>query len=401
MSMATIRPRSGKLFVDFRYRNIRCREQTIFDDTPANQKKLQVIIDKMEAEITLGIFDYGAYFPKSPKAAEMAQLKDRIDAVSSKVPKFAEFSSLWFSERQIEWRNSYIRKMQITLRKYLLPFFGVKPMNLIVKADLLAFRASLAKVTHGNNQENLSVSRINQIMIPLRMILQEASERYAFESPYKNIKNLKEVKPDVMPFTLDEVWKILNNVREDFRIYYLVRFFTGMRTSEIDGLRWKNVDLSRREILVREALVEGELGETKTIGSNREIQMSQLVYEALAKQHQITAPKSEFVFCSRNGDPLGYRNVNRRVWHPTLMLLGIKARRAYQTRHTAATFWLAAGENPEWIAKQLGHSTTEMLFSVYSRYVPDITRKDGSAFEVLIEQSKRNSEGESDKGAEA
>ena len=266
-------------------------------------------------------------------------------------------------------------------------------INTIEKADLLAFRASLAKVKYGKNQESLSVARINQIMIPLRMILKEASERYRFETPFKNINNLKESKTDVMPFTLDEIWKILNNVREDFRIYYLVRFFTGMRTSEIDGLKWKNVDLNRREIKVREALVDGEMGDIKTRGSNREIHMSQLVYDALMKHHAVTGAKSEYVFCNRDGDPLEYRNVNRRVWHPTLYLLGIPARRAYQTRHTAATLWLAAGENPEWIARQLGHSTTEMLFRVYSRYVPDITRKDGSAFELLLEQSKPKTEG--------
>jgi integrase len=45
---------------------------------------------------------------------------------------------------------------------------------------------------------------------------------------------------------------------------------------------------------------------------------------------------------------------------------------------------LGAGENPEWIAMQLGHSTTEMLFRVYSRYVPNLTRRDGSAFERLL-----------------
>jgi integrase len=59
-------------------------------------------------------------------------------------------------------------------------------------------------------------------------------------------------------------------------------------------------------------------------------------------------------------------------------------RRPYQTRHTAATLWLASGENPQWIARQLGHSSTEMLFSVYSRFVPNLTRKDGSAFERLL-----------------
>ncbi|HOI66111.1 MAG TPA: site-specific integrase, partial [Thiomonas arsenitoxydans] len=46
--------------------------------------------------------------------------------------------------------------------------------------------------------------------------------------------------------------------------------------------------------------------------------------------------------------------------------------------------WLAAGENPEWIARQMGHTSTEMLFKVYSRYVPNLTRRDGSAFERLL-----------------
>ena len=64
-----------------------------------------------------------------------------------------------------------------------------------------------------------------------------------------------------------------------------------------------------------------------------------------------------------------------------LTLLGLKPRRAYQTRHTAATLWLSAGENPEWIARQLGHSTTEMLFRVYSRYIPNVTR---AAMAVLL-----------------
>ncbi len=391
--MAVIRARSGKLSVDFYYMGMRCREMTFLLDTPANQKKLKKIVETMEAEITLGTFDYSKYFPKSPRAVEMTQLRSRAQSLATNVPTFSEFARVWLAEKEIEWRTSYRRKVHTTVNNYLRPEFGFKVINTIEKADLLAFRASLAKVKYGKNQESLSVTRINQIMIPLRMILKEASERYGFETPFKNINNLKESKTDVMPFTLDEVWKILDNVREDFRIYYLVRFFTGMRTSEIDGLKWKNVDFSRREIKVREALVDGEMGDTKTRGSNREIHMSQLVYDALMKQYTVTGTKSEYVFCNRDGDPLEYRNVNRRVWHPTLYLLNIPARRAYQTRHTAATLWLAAGENPEWIARQLGHSTTEMLFRVYSRYVPDITRRDGSAFELLLQQSKPKTEG--------
>jgi integrase len=112
--------------------------------------------------------------------------------------------------------------------------------------------------------------------------------------------------------------------------------------------------------------------------------MSHLVYDALKAQHRATGDKSVFVFCNRDGNPLEHKNVTNRVWYPLLRHLGLKERRPYQCRHTAATLWLAAGESPQWIAMQLGHTTTEMLFRVYARFVPNLTRKDGSAFERLL-----------------
>lgn len=394
--MASIRPRRGKLFVDFRYMNMRCRETTNLTDTPANRKKLAKIIEKMEAEITLGIFDYAAYFPKSERAQEMTALADRAEACISRNPTFRQFVDIWYEEKKIEWRPSYRQKTQIILDKYLLPEFGGKAVHAIKKPDLLTFRSSLAKVRYGKDgQSSLSVARINQIMILLRMILEEASDRHEFEMPYKNIKNLKQARPDVNPFTLAEVWLFLKHVRADYRPYYTIRFFTGMRTSEIDGLKWDCINFDRREISIREALVNGEMGPTKTLGSQRDIAISQLVYGALLEQKARTFGKSEFVFCNSQGNPMEYRNVNRRVWKPTLALLGLKHRRAYQTRHTAATLWLAAGENPEWIARQMGHSSTEMLFRVYSRYVPDITRQDGSAMDNLLLASKEKLTGAS------
>ena len=387
--MASIRSRRGKLFVDFRYLNMRCRETTNLTDTQANRKKLAKIIEKMEAEITLGIFDYAAYFPKSERAQEMTALADRAEACISRNPTFEQFVDIWYEEKKIEWRPSYRQKIQIILDKYLLPEFGGKAVHAIKKSDLLTFRSSLAKVRYGKDgQSSLSVARINQIMILLRMILEEASDRHEFEMPYKNIKNLKQTRPDVNPFTLSEVWLFLKHVRADYKPYYTIRFFTGMRTSEIDGLKWDCINFDRREISIREALVNGEMGPTKTLGSQRDIAISQLVYDALLEQKARTYGKSEFVFCNSQGNPMEYRNVNRRVWKPTLALLGLKHRRAYQTRHTAATLWLAAGENPEWIARQMGHSSTEMLFRVYSRYVPDITRQDGSAMDNLLLASK-------------
>ena len=384
--MATIRERSGKLIADFRYMGIRCRETTNLEDNAYNRRILKKRLEQLQAEITLGSFEYEKYFPKSKRVEEFKEKRSQQIAVQTKVPLFKEFTELWFKQKQIEWRDSYQQKVSIVIKNYLIPAFGNQVLSKIKKSDLLNFRASLAKVTHGKDQTSLKASRINQIMTPLRMILNDAAERYDFESPYKNINNLKESKIEVTPFSLEEVHKILTAVREDFRPYYTIRFFTGMRTSEIDGLQWKNIDLQRREIHIREALVNGVLGGTKTYGSDRTIQMNDRVYQAFLQQKSLNNGKSDFVFCNRDGGPLDYRLVNKRVWHPILRFLGLTPRRAYQTRHTAATLWLAAGENPEWVARQLGHSTTEMLFRVYSRYIPNVTRRDGSAFEAMLER---------------
>ncbi|MFC2973241.1 Arm DNA-binding domain-containing protein [Azotobacter bryophylli] len=380
MGKVVARKETGRLFFDFRYLGKRCREQTALPDTPANRKKLEKILERIEAEITLGTFDYGKYFPQSDRVHEFGLLQAGFAV--TKTPQFKDFAELWLEEKRMEWRETHSRTVRLTLDKYLLPEFGRQEVSAITKADVLAFRSTLGKVS-GQKGKTLSATRINHIMTPLRMILNEAADRFEFTSPYLNIKSLKVPKTDVEPFTLQEVVQILGAVREDFRPYYQVRFFTGMRTAEIDGLQWKYVDFERRQILIRETWVGGKLDYTKNDGSQREIEMSEPVYQALLEQRKRTG-SGQFVFGTREGTPYEYRNISNRVWYPLLRHLGLRERRPYQSRHTAATLWLAAGENPEWIARQMGHTTTEMLFRVYSRYVPNLTRRDGSAFNNLI-----------------
>lgn len=406
--MASIRvlPETGKLFFDFRYGGKRCREYTTLADSPANRKRAQKLLDRIEFEIQSGTFDYARYFPNSrmlarlglvsgtgafvagqaaPVAAHsqpVAPLAATQTAVSR--PLFRTFAEDWQVENTVAWRRSYQRTVGDIVRKHLLPPFGERDVGSLSREELLKFRSELAKVP-GRKKETLSPRRINAIMNVVSLILNEASDRYKFTSPYYNIKPLRIPKSDVEPFTLDEVRRILDTVREDFRDYYLVRFFTGMRTGEVDGLKWQWIDLERRLILVRETIVQGMEGEdTKTVESNRDIQMSHQVFEALTRQKARTAKLKGYVFCNREGQPLDHNNVTKRVWYPLLRHLDLKPRRPYQTRHTAATLWLAAGENPEWIARQMGHTSTEMLFKVYSRYVPNLTRRDGSAFERLL-----------------
>ncbi|HCF7642453.1 TPA: DUF3596 domain-containing protein, partial [Pseudomonas aeruginosa] len=216
--MGKVRARADneKLFFDFTYLDKRCREQTTLPDTPANRKKLEKILERIEAEITLGSFDYATYFPQSSKVQEFARLQ--AGCAILKTPPFRDFAERWFDEKRVEWRDTHTTTVRRTLDKYLLPTFGRQEVSAITKAEILSFRSALGKVP-GLKGQALSATRINHIMTPLRMILSEAADRFEFTSPYLNIKSLKVPKTDVEPFTLDEVLQILSAVREDFRSY--------------------------------------------------------------------------------------------------------------------------------------------------------------------------------------
>ena len=79
------------------------------------------------------------------------------------------------------------------------------------------------------------------------------------------------------------------------RDFYEFAFWTGLRTGEQIGLRWKNVDLERNVIFVRESIVKGREAGTKTVGSNRTHELSEQSLKVLKRIKRYgNAP--EFVF---------------------------------------------------------------------------------------------------------
>ncbi|TWX70426.1 site-specific integrase [Colwellia sp. C1TZA3] len=388
MARLSSRKDTNNLYFDFTYQGKRCREKTNLSDTKINRRRMQKKLDKMNAELLTKRFDYLAHFPASKIAQKLTQDElERSGEAVKNIPLFGDFLGEWFEESTLKWRPSHLRNMQSMKKKYFLPAFSEKKIDSITRADLLKFRTSLAKEPGRNGRSTISNNRINKIMDPLRRVFEEAADRHDFNTPFIRIKPLKIEKTDVNPFTFDEVNKIVSNVRKDYSRYYLIRFLTGARTGEIDGLKWKYVDFDNRQIKIRQTIVAGECDYTKNDFSQREIAMSQPVFNALKLQHDASSSLSDFVFCTNSGQPIDHNNVTKRIWYPLLKRLGLEKRRPYQSRHTAATLWLASGESPEWIAKQMGHSNTQMLFQVYSRFVPNLTRRDGSAFERLLKKS--------------
>lgn len=397
MGNVRARKETGNLYLDFTYKGLRCREQTSLKDSSSNRKKVETLLNKVEAMILLGSFDYGAVFPKSKNIQKIINLSEAkkvkssisLDEISN-LPTFKQYANNWFDLKRIEWRDSHCINTKSIIDNSLIPHFGLLPINEISKQEILSFRSKLSKRKGRNSSGYLSNKTINNHLQVLRNILLDAAEEYDFVSTFRNIKPLKRQKVHINPFSLDEVKLIVKNVRKDYKNYYVLRFYTGLRTGEIDGLKWKYVDFENRLILIRETIVNGKTEYTKTDGSQRELPMLGPVFEALKEQYLATGKTGNYVFCNNNKQPLDHNNVTKRVWYPLLSFLKLDKRRPYQSRHTAATILLASGENPEWIARFLGHSSTEMLFSVYSRFIPNLTRQDGSAFEKLL--TKQNKE---------
>ena len=302
-----------------------------------------------------------------------------MEPVNKENITFAQYSETWFKNNEISWKPSFRKRNRWTLDGILISDFGDKPVKTITKRMIKEWRSNLVLRDGRKKGTKISNTRINSIVMLFLRIVKEASEELHFSSRLLNIKPLRVRKPLVLPFSLDEIFKFLEYVPEYYRDYYIVRFFSGMRTAEIDGLKWKYVDFNNRQIQVRETWYDGEWGTPRTNTSNRDIDMTNIVEEALLRQKKITGDKVT-VFLTPNEDMFGYKNITELIWYPTLKNAGLVTRVPYQTRHTTASMWLASGENPEWVARQLGHSNTKMLFRVYSKFIPNLTRRDGSAF---------------------
>ena len=82
-------------------------------------------------------------------------LNDRKECINTSMPSFKQFAELWFSEKEIEWRDTYKRKIREIIDMYLLPEFQGRPIDTIKKTEVLAFRSALAKVTRGKVKKPL------------------------------------------------------------------------------------------------------------------------------------------------------------------------------------------------------------------------------------------------------
>lgn len=383
MASLRTRPDTGELFVDFTVDGVRHRERLGLVDTPGNRVTAQRRLACLEQDLADGCFVWARHFPHRRRRRAPSAGHPPTGPIGNPPPLLAHWARQWLLEREPLWRPATRRALHLRIERHLIPTFGSTRVDQIEPQAIWEFRARLAHCRVGREVLRAPAS-VNRILDTLLRILSDAAARFGFALLRREFGRLKVSRPDARPFTLAEVRRLVDAAPAGFGDYLQVRFFTGLRTGEIDGLKWEHVDFKNGGIRVRETWSLRQTQVPKSDAARRSIEMSAPVREALERQKARTWERSPYVFCSRTGGPLATNNVTDRLWRPLLTRLGLAYRRMYQTRHTAASLWLDAHENPTWIARQLGHASPELLFETYARFTPNLTRRDGTGFERLI-----------------
>jgi integrase len=297
--------------------------------------------------------------------------------------RFGEVVKEWAKIHEKKVKYSTWRDYRSAMNTHVLPAFKGIPIKDITYLSVEAFKTDL----------ECGAKRANNILVPMRSVFEMAHRNgYVNENVMSKVDNLSIDQPDIYPFTYEEVLAILNAVEPFYKPYTSVRFFTGMRSGEIDALEWSDYKASMEpnpKLHISKALVYGIQGKTKTKKSKRYIDCIPPVIQALIEQMDFTG-KSEHIFLTNRGERMNPDHFREVVWKPALEKAGLEYRPPIQTRHTFATIMLSAGEEMGWVQNMLGHSSLQMIFTRYYAWVPRKTRKDGSAFLDSIAKKEAN-----------
>lgn len=342
--------------IDFRYKGIRCRERIGLAPTQANLKYAQRLKATIEHEIATNVFDYAKHFPESPRAHRAAPKGMPLRAA------LLAYCDTLETQLQPETVYEYRQDCEIIAAG----LGAAKPIHTVTRADVRLWVSKL----------NLTKKRIDNILIPLRGAFNQAIEDGQIEaSPLAGfrVKRIESPKQTIDPFTPEEIGSL---AASDLGHLWTFWAWSGLRSGEIIGLEWGDVGLGCKSITVRRAVRVGRTKSPKTSAGARVVHLVEPARRALAGIQQ---ESSGAVFRNPNTGERWHEDRGlARAFRKACKSCGVRYRYPYQLRHTWATWALSSGENPAWIARQMGHSDTMMLFRVYGKWMPSLDPTAGS-----------------------
>ena len=368
------------IYITFTYKGYVCKEP--LKGIEISKQSIKYAANRkaeIDSAITHQRFIYSDFFPDSHtlaakifgKTRTNITLKQLFDEITwgDVVPKM---TTAYTYQKDAKWAKEYL---------------GHTPVQELEVKDIRDWVKSM---------RHLKRKTISNRLTPLRIILAIAvDDQIITTNPAtavtlgKQSKGLisrrqRESNEIIDPFDTDEINRILRcaeNYHPRALNYFETDFFTGMRASEIKGLKWvgddgiDNIDFKNGTLRVNSVNVS--LGATeyiqspKTKSSSRIIELTPKALEALKRQKSESRLQSEYVFLKLDGSDghLSHNDDYAIPWKEILKAANVRYRPAKQIRHTYASQMLSGGENPAFIASQLGHEDLEMIFKVYGKWI--------------------------------
>jgi integrase len=390
MQMANgVQVRGQSIRVYFRYDGETCWEKVPGPATPEQIAHYQRQVAMINHEIAQGTFDYARHFPNS--------------AVLEK-NRFGYYLDLWLSIKQNQVALSSIKSYRGRVEKHIRPRWGDQMVDRI---DHLAVQQwvqhTLMPKLHNKTIKDV-VSYMSQVFKLYR------THNHAAHNPMEGIQIRLPDSDDPDPFTRAEIKAILGTEapgREQEINMAQFMIWSGPRISEAIALAWEDVDLVTGEVTFQRARVSSAYKVTKTRKSKRKIKLLAPAIEALRRQFAITGNQAPVVISVTERDNRSQRtqrvrfvfhnsatrraystidNYRNNWWNAHLQAAGVRHRGPNQCRHTFASQMLSSAvASVEWVAHQLGHTSTAMIWRHYGKWINEDGPDVGKIIEAALE----------------
>ena len=240
--------------------------------------------------------------------------------------------------------------------------------------------------------EGYKTSTIYQARITLFNMLEFAKENdVILSNPCKKSVKSDMGKPSQKKeaLTIDMQKKFLEYAKgQSYENQYRFILQTGLRTGELIGLKWEDIDFTKKTVKIqrsmeyRNSVGEWRIGEPKSKSGYRTIPLTDEAVRILIAQKEknknikeIQEEWSDFIFLSRKGEP-----VKNSAYDTALFKICDKAEikrfSMHVLRHTFATRCIEGGMMPKTLQKILGHSNIGITMNLYVHITEDEKQKE-------------------------
>jgi integrase len=190
---------------------------------------------------------------------------------------------------------------------------------------------------------------------------------------------------------------LITTEQSRFKVLYQLALATGMRQSELLGLKWSDVDWTKGTINIQRQTqeVKGkgiEFIEPKTRAGVRQIVIGESILTNLQK-HRLDQEKAKkknannwkdnnLIFATNNGTPFNQRNLLRDYYY-RIEQANLPRIRFHDLRHTAASLMINRGIDVVIVSKILGHSKPGVTLNIYAHCISDLQYEAAKVMEEL------------------